>query len=142
MDMMTDLMQQTYAAAIKWPKDRILTIRLEHIMEAVETDKWPVSKDFSYAEAAGLTIDDSPTGAEGVTSTPLRDATTPAMSEVSEVSNPYEDANVLTPGRKHGNRGRKPLGSGASHTTPEIIDKSSKIRSLLTAGRSEGEDIR
>ena len=136
MDMMTDLMQQTYAAAIKWPKDRILTIRLEHIMEAVETDKWPVSKDFSYAEAAGLTIDEAPAAAEGVTSTPLRDATTPAMSEVSEVSNPYEDANVLTPGRKHGNRGRKPL--GVSH----MDDKSSKIRSLLTAGRSEGEDIR
>ena len=135
MDMMTDLMQQTYAAAIKWPKDRILTIRLEHIMEAVETDKWPVEKDFSYAEAAGLTIDETPAGAEGVTSTSSRDPTTPAMSEVSEVSNPYEDANVLTPGRKHGNRGRKPLGS-----TPEM-DKSSKIRSLLTAGRSE-EDIR
>ena len=64
MDMMTDLMQQTYAAAIKWPKDRILTIRLEHIMEAVETDKWPVSKDFSYAEAAGLTIDEAPAAAE------------------------------------------------------------------------------
>ena len=139
MDMMTDLMQQTYAAAIKWPKDRILTIRLEHIMEAVETDKWPVSKDFSYAEAAGLTIEEAPAAAE--TSTPLRDATTPAMSEVSEVSNPYEDANVLTPGRKHGNRGRKPLGAGSSHNTPDITDKSSKIRSLLTAGR-EGEDIR
>ena len=148
MDMMTDLMQQTYAAAIKWPKDRILTIRLEHIMEAVETDKWPVSKEFSYAEAAQLTIPESPAATEGVAVTPMRDTPTPAMSEVSEVSNPYEDSNVLTPGRKHGNRGRKPLGAGPSLHSPEIMDKSSKIRSLLTAGHQgrqsqvENEEIR
>ena len=147
MDMMTDLMQQTYAAAIKWPKDRILTIRLEHIMEAVETDEWPVSKEFSYAEAAQLTIPESPAATEDVPVTPMRDTTpTPARSEVSEVSNPYEDSNVLTPGRKHGNRGRKPL--GASLHSPEIMDKTSKIRSLLTAGHQgrpsqvESEEIR
>ena len=147
MDMMTDLMQQTYAAAIKWPKDRILTIRLEHIMEAVETDNWPVSKDFSYAEAAQLTIPESPVAEEGVAvATPVP---TPARSEVSEVSNPYEDTNILTPGRKHGNRGRKPLGTaGSSLHSPESLDKSSKIRSLLTAGHQgrhnqvENEEIR
>ena len=132
MDMMTDLMQQTYAAAIKWPKDQILVIRLEHIMEAVETDKWPVSKDFSYAEAAQLTVPESPAAVEGTTS--VRDTPTPAMSEVSELSNPYEDSNILTPGRKHGNRGRKPLGASASLHSPDLNDKSSKIRSLLTAG--------
>ena len=132
MDMMTDLMQQTYAAAIKWPKDQILVIRLEHIMEAVETDKWPVPKDFSYAEAAQLTVPESPAAVEGTTS--VRDTPTPAMSEVSELSNPYEDSNILTPGRKHGNRGRKPLGASASLHSPDHNDKSSKIRSLLTAG--------
>ena len=124
MDMMTDLMQQTYAAAIKWPKDRILTIRLEHIMEAVESDKWPVSKDFSYAEAIReATVPESPTTVEGTPITPMRDTPTPAMSEVSEVSNPYEEPNILTPGRKHGNRGRKPLGAGPSLHSPEILDK-------------------
>ena len=149
MDMMTDLMQQTYAAAIKWPKDRILTIRLEHIMEAVETDKWPVSIDFSYAEAAQLTIPESPTPVEGAPITPMKETPSSATSEVSEVSNPYEDSNILTPGRKHGNRGRKPLGVGPSLHSPEMIDKSSKIRSLLTAGhhvgrhnQRENEDIR
>ena len=135
-EMMTDLMQQTYAAAIKWPKDRILTIRLEHIMEAVESGKWPVPKDFSYAEAAQLTIPESPTPVEG---TPVKEDTpTPAMSEsgTSELSNPYEEPNILTPGRKPGQRGRKPLDRTAPPLhSPEMIDKSSKIRSLLSAGQ-------
>ena len=33
MDMMNDLMAQTYASNVKWPKDQILAIRIEHIVK-------------------------------------------------------------------------------------------------------------
>lgn len=43
-------MAQTYAAAIKWPKDIILQIRLEHIVKLVETDVWPVAKNYPLGD--------------------------------------------------------------------------------------------
>ena len=43
-------MAQTYAAAIKWPKDTILHVRLEHIMKCIETGIWPVQKNYPLGD--------------------------------------------------------------------------------------------
>ncbi|KAK7080952.1 hypothetical protein SK128_004343 [Halocaridina rubra] len=44
------LLAQSAANPIKWPKDRILQTRIEHIMFAVEHKKWPVSIDFQSSD--------------------------------------------------------------------------------------------
>lgn len=77
-EMINDLMAQTYAASVRWPKDRVLLVRLQHIVSAVEADKWPVPENFTLLEAAV---------AENGTDTPEpstnnRDTSTP-LSEVS-----------------------------------------------------------
>eukprot|EP00095_Tigriopus_kingsejongensis_P007073 maker-scaffold912_size81766-snap-gene-0.16 protein:Tk07073 transcript:maker-scaffold912_size81766-snap-gene-0.16-mRNA-1 annotation:"hypothetical protein DAPPUDRAFT_319863" len=117
MDMMNELMAQTYAATIKWPKDKILEVRLTHIMTCVETGKWPVPDDYALGEH--LPIEDDTPIPPVIPEVP-RDTHTP-MSEVSDLS--AEDQNVLThaSGRKR-SRGRKPL---------DFSDEKSKIRALL-----------
>jgi hypothetical protein len=41
-DMINDLMAQTYAASVRWPKDRVLHVRLQHIVAGMEEGRWPV----------------------------------------------------------------------------------------------------
>ena len=50
MEMMNDLMAQTYASTIKWPKDKVLILRLQHIMECVKTGTWPVEAGYSLGD--------------------------------------------------------------------------------------------
>ena len=112
-ELMNDLMAQTYAAAIKWPKDVILLVRLEHVMKFVETGVWPVQKNYPLG-------DHLLTGSRA--GSPEREASTP-ISELSEVS--FEEP---SPVRRR--RGRQT----AHEENP--LDHSPKIRSLLTAGSS------
>ncbi|KAK8737028.1 hypothetical protein OTU49_004766 [Cherax quadricarinatus] len=44
------LLAQSAANPIKWPKDRMLQTRIEHLMYAVEHKKWPVGIDFQSSE--------------------------------------------------------------------------------------------
>ena len=122
-EMINDLMAQTYAASVKWPCDKVLQVRLQHILEAVETGKWPVPEncillDLVVAEngsGADTPVDNSAnnTAVNTPAVTPggnhARDTSTP-LSEMSEVSG-YEDANVLTHGglANRKKRGRRPL---------------------------------
>ncbi|XP_071513861.1 uncharacterized protein [Panulirus ornatus] len=47
------LLAQSAANPIKWPKDRMLQTRIEHLMYAVEHKKWPVGIDFQSSEQEG-----------------------------------------------------------------------------------------
>jgi hypothetical protein len=111
-ELMNDLMAQTYAAAIKWPKDVILQVRLEHIMKHVETGVWPVPKNYPLADHLMTS---------SRAATPDREASTP-MSEASEVS--FDEP---SPARRR--RSRHPVPPDENP-----IDHSPKIRSLLTSG--------
>ena len=53
MEVMNDLMAQTYASAIKWPKDKVLILRLTQIIDCVQTGKWPVEVGFSLGDHMG-----------------------------------------------------------------------------------------
>ena len=114
-ELMNDLMAQTYAAAIKWPKDVILQVRLEHVMKHVETGSWPVQKNYPLGDHL-LT--------SSRTASPDREAATP-MSEVSEMS--FDEVTVTRASPVRRRRGR--------HDEPSV-DHSPKIRSLLTSGAS------
>lgn len=122
MEIMNELMAQTYAAAIKWPKDKILEVRLQHIMACISSGKWPVADDYPLGdhltEADEILTGDSASSPEA--SSRQRDTATPLSEGGSEVS--YEDANVLTHGGGKRVRGRKPL---------DYADEKSKIRNLL-----------
>ena len=48
--MMNDLMAQTYASAVKWPKDQILAIRIGHIVKCIQDGKYPVEQGHSLGE--------------------------------------------------------------------------------------------
>ena len=112
MEVMNELMAQTYAAAIKWPKDKILEVRLTHIVSCVEKGVWPVPHDYPLGDH--LPVDDTPATSDAPDT---RETATP-MSESSEVS--FDEHNVLTDSKKK--RGRKPL---------DFSEEKSKIRALL-----------
>ena len=90
MDMMNDLMAQTYASAVKWPKDQILAIRVEHIVKCVTTGKFPLNSGYSLGEilAELQDTDNVPFDSKNPEST-LRDSSTPA-SESSDLSRKNE----------------------------------------------------
>ncbi len=50
MDMMYDLVAQTHASQVEWPKDQILAIRLEHIVKCVLIGQFPEDKGHSLGE--------------------------------------------------------------------------------------------
>jgi hypothetical protein len=151
MEVMNELMAQTYAAAIMWPKDKILEIRLLHIMSAAKYGVWPVPDDYPLGDHVEEEVveaaaeESSP--AETPNPTPARDTSTP-MSEVSDDASFENTPNVLTHPDARGSskrqRGRKPLdfaneggaggGGGGVQQVPPSSDKTSKIRSLLAQG--------
>ena len=111
-EMINDLMAQTYAASVKWPRDSVLMVRLQHILEAVESGKWPVPENFVLLDqAVDNGTETPPADGSATPSAPAhaRDTSTP-LSETSEVSG-FEDANVLTHGglANRKKRGRRPL---------------------------------
>jgi hypothetical protein len=86
MEMLNELMAQTYAAAICWPKDKILQVRLTHIVQCIESGEWPVPHDYPLGDHLG---EEDPLGpppaAENDAQNTPRDTPTP-MSEISEMS--------------------------------------------------------
>ncbi len=125
MEVMNDLMAQTYASAIKWPKDKILEVRLGHIVKCVETGIWPVPHDYPLGNHLATEKEEAAAPEENKSSasaTQHRDGASTPMSESSDVS--MEDPNVLTHGSRGGRRrGRRPLDA--------VPEEKSKIRSLL-----------
>ena len=131
MEVMNELMAQTYAAAIRWPKDKILEIRLMHIISCVEHGLWPVPDDYALGDHLEEEVEEAPAAAATEKPAPqnsqssARDTSTP-MSQASDAS--AEDAGKSA----RSLRGRKP---------PDFPDdKTSKIRSLLQQGPDSAND--
>merc|ERR1740128_996699 len=120
-EMINDLMAQTYAASVRWPKDPVLNVRLQHIVSCVENDKWPVPSNFCISDTVAPSGPATPEPTQN-----NRDTSTP-LSEMSELSQ-YDDGNVLTHSGNMANRkkrGRRPL---------DYPDEKNKFRSLMNAG--------
>jgi hypothetical protein len=79
-EMINDLMAQTYAASVRWPKDSVLHVRLQHIVQCLETKEWPVPANFLMSDVA---VDSGPATPEPAAQ--ARDTNTP----LSEVSSSY-----------------------------------------------------
>jgi len=85
------ILAQTYQNPIRWPKDRAIEARLQHIVQAVEKNEWPVGRDYTVfangiLESDRLTPELScgsptPGGASG-----LRDTPTPASVSAMSLS--------------------------------------------------------
>merc|ERR1719336_969062 len=104
-DMINDLMVQTYAASVRWPKDAVLQERLKHIVLCLEGDSWPVPANYCISDHVSLSDPATPDPAQNT-----RDTSTP-LSEMSELSQYNDDGNVLTHGglANRKKRGRNPL---------------------------------
>ena len=76
-EMINDLMAQTYAASVRWPKDSVLHVRLQHIVTCLETKEWPVPANFLMSEVAADSGPATPEPAQNNrdTSTPLSEVT-------------------------------------------------------------------
>ena len=121
-ELMNDLMAQTYASAIKWPKDVILQVRLEHIIKCVETDSWPVQKNYPLGDHL-LTNSRAASPDREAASTPISES---GLSDLS-----FDETSV--PPSSHGAGSRKRRGrQPAVATDDNPMDHSPKIRSLLT----------
>ncbi len=141
MEVMNDLMAQTYASAIRWPKDKILEIRLSHVIACVESGEWTVGSDYPLGDHLLDEEVEEEVMAMATTTGGQRDDTSTPMSESSELS--YEDPNVLThsaTSARRQRRGRRPLDAYAPS------EEKSKIRTLLQqptlAAESNSEDAR
>ena len=123
-DMINDLMVQTYAASVRWPKDAVLQERLKHIVLCLEADSWPVPANYCIGEHVSLTDPATPDPAQNTrdTSTPLSEVTANLarqpekrinlfVFQMSELSQYNDDGNVLTHGglANRKKRGRNPL---------------------------------
>ena len=82
-EMINDLMAQTYAASVHWPKDSVLHVRLQHIVHCLESKEWPVPANFLMSEVAA---DSGPATPEPPQNN--RDTSTP-LSEVTQPSSPH-----------------------------------------------------
>ncbi|CAG0889163.1 unnamed protein product [Darwinula stevensoni] len=76
----------TFGQAIRWPRDRILQIRVEHISKALETDEWPVPKGYTSGS-----IDSTPDA------TPRRDTSTPMSSAKLRALLNFHHLSMLSP---------------------------------------------
>merc|ERR550532_1045271 len=128
-DMINDLMVQTYAASVRWPKDAVLQERLKHIVLCLEADSWPVPANYCIGEHVSLTDPATPDPAQNT-----RDTSTP-LSEMSELSQYNDDGNVLTHGglANRKKRGRNPL---------DYQDNKNKFRasSLVSSAKASTDD--
>ena len=79
---------------IRWPRDKAIQIRLEHIVHAVEKNEWPVSRFFSSASLPDG-FDYTPQGTPD-NATPVRDTPTP-ISECSDLAPPEDLIMSLPP---------------------------------------------
>ena len=78
-EMINDLMAQTYAASVRWPKDPVLHARLQHIVTSLDTDKWPVAANYCYGDNVSLSGPATPEPSHNT-----RDTSTP-LSEVDSI---------------------------------------------------------
>ena len=120
-DMINDLMVQTYAASVRWPKDAVLQERLKHIVLCLEGDSWPVPANYCISDHVSLSDPATPDPAQNTrdTSTPLSEVRPELSSssndmfvfQMSELSQYNDDGNVLTHGglANRKKRGRNPL---------------------------------
>merc|ERR1719192_229206 len=118
-EMINDLMVQTYAASVRWPKDAVLQERLRHIVTCLETDTWPVPANYCIGDHVALTDPATPDPAQNT-----RDTSTP-LSEMSELSQYNDDGNVLTHGglANRKKRGRNPLDYQDKNKPSSFLDK-------------------
>ena len=138
MDMMNDLMAQTYASNIKWPKDQVLAIRVQHIVKCIKDGKFPVPEGHSLGQilAELQDNDDSPFDSKSPDSN-LRESLTP-LSE-SSAENPgsipgVQQGQKSPGGLPHGLQVQKVpnlMGSNKDHQGLPV-ESTSKIRQLLT----------
>ena len=138
MDMMNDLMAQTYASNIKWPKDQVLAIRVQHIVKCIKDGKFPVQEGHSLGQilAELQDNDDSPFDSKSPDSN-LRESLTP-LSE-SSAENPgsipgVQQGQKSPGGLPHGLQVQKVpnlMGSNKDHQGLPV-ESTSKIRQLLT----------
>jgi hypothetical protein len=86
-DMINELMAQTYAASVRWPRDKVLHVRLRHIVACLEEEggRWPVPPHSLLLEQTGdsgtATPEPAAAGANGNSHGIARDTSTP-LSEV------------------------------------------------------------
>lgn len=118
---------------IRWPRDRAVQIRLEHIIHAVEKGEWPVSRFFTSAGLADM-FEYTPQGTPD-NATPARDTPTP-ISECSDLAPPEDLIMTL------------PASSGPTHTTGpsrrgrrrriaiDVETERAKLQALLNHGLS------
>ena len=85
-EMINDLMVQTYAASVRWPKDAVLQERLRHIVTCLETDTWPVPANYCIGDHVALSDPATPDPSQNT-----RDTSTP----LSEVGTHYTHTNCL-----------------------------------------------
>ena len=123
-DMVNDLMAQTYASAVKWPKDQILAIRVEHIVNCIKNGKFPLAAGHSLGQilAELQDNDDSPFDSKSPDSN-LRDSSTP-LSESSDLGGVLKGA--VLPQQPVQPRG-----------VVKEVESTSKIRALLTQGLNQ-----
>jgi len=79
---------------IRWPGDKAILMRLQHIVHAVDTGEWPVSK--FYSSASVVDILETPLTATPESNTPVRDTQTP-ISECSDLAPPEDLIMSLPP---------------------------------------------
>ena len=128
--MMNDLMAQTYASAVKWPKDQILAIRIGHIVKCVQDGKYPVEQGHSLGEILAdlQDTDNSPFDSKSPDSN-LRDTSTP-LSESSDGLQSSKGQQRLKDNGDSGNGSLQITQPGGQN----IHGGQSKIRQLLTSG--------
>ena len=130
-DMMNDLMAQTYASAVKWPKDQILAIRIGHIVKCIQEGKYPVEQGHSLGEilAELQDSDNSPFDSKSPDSN-LRDTSTP-LSESSEANSKLGQQVQQQRFKDNGNDNSLQI---RDHQGVHHHGGQSKIRQLLTSG--------
>lgn len=110
---------QLFNNAVKWPKEYAIQVRLQHIIYAVETKEWPVTKSFSaYATGIGNEFD-IPIH-ELTNEPPKRETSTPMSIGDTEVISMSGD-------RFAGNKKRK------RHIAIDVETERAKLHALLNS---------
>ena len=132
MDMMNDLMAQTYASNVKWPKDQILAIRVEHIVKCIKDGKFPVQEGHSLGQilAELQDNDDTPFDSKSPDSN-LRESLTP-LSEISAEGKPNNPHQGLSPQQQQNIQQKIPQIVNVNKDGTTVVESTSKIRQLLT----------
>ena len=126
--MMNDLMAQTYASNVKWPKDQILAIRVEHIVKCIKDGKFPVQEGHSLGQilAELQDNDDTPFDSKSPDSN-LRESLTP-LSEISAEGKPNNPHQGLSPQQQQNIQQKIPQIVNVNKDGTTVVESTSKIR--------------